>query len=424
MALTVSRRQHLASAVALVALMAAGSEPAGAQAPGTKTVEVAILDANVNDPNPQAATWGRVTSAPAGIDCPGDCTEDFLAGSTVALTLVRRPGFVLSEWGVFRNAAGPGCAAASVCTLTLDGELGPVQVAAELRPEAQVLAVPEGAGTLQISPAETGRPAAACRIDPPLFGDHPVACSPRYRNGTRVTIRAIPDAAVPGARFVRWSDYRCGRTPTCRLTIRGTVYVNAIFSPVTLTITGGEQGGGSFGPVVATPPGGTAGLCTFLDPEGLFPPCKFTYALNTRVTLRRDPAQASNPTDEWTGSCTGTGVTCTLTMRENEYVRAGTERTVDIPERTRQAFTLEYQGPRGGVIRLRSTSTLGSGRSFSCRRQSCARAGFRRGDTARITVSGSRRVRFVRWADPVPRRPNRQVTVGTLTRVKAIFRRR
>jgi hypothetical protein len=79
---------------------------------------------------------------------------------------------VLSEWGVFRNAAGPSCAAGSVCTLTLDGELGPAQVSAELRPEGQLLAFPEGAGTLRISPAETGRPADTCRIDPPLFGDH------------------------------------------------------------------------------------------------------------------------------------------------------------------------------------------------------------------------------------------------------------
>lgn len=405
--------------------MAAGPAPgAGAAAPGTKTVTVAILDDNVNDPNPAAATWGRVTSRPAGIDCPGDCAESFPAGSTVALTLARKPGFVLTEFGVFGNAAQPRCAASS-CTLALDGEPGPAQVAVELRPEAQLLAVPEGAGTLRFSPVEAGRPAVECRIDPPLFGDLPAACSPRYRSGTRVAVTAVPDAAVPGARFVRWSDYRCAKRRTCTLTIRGKVYLNAIFSPVTLTVAGGDQGGGSFGPVVATPPGGTNGLCTFLpDASGDFPACRFRYPLNTRVTLRRDPAQATNPTDEWTGSCTGRGVTCALTMRENGYVRAGTERTVDIPERTRQAFTLVYEGPRGGVIRLRSTSAVASGTSFSCRSRTCARAGFRRGDTARITVSGSRRVRFVRWADPVPRRPNRQVTVGTLTRVKAIFRRR
>ncbi len=419
------RRQLLVSAVALVALVAGGSAPAGAQAPGTKTVNVAVLDDNVNDPNPAAATWGRVTSSPAGIDCPGDCTEDFPAGSTVTLTLARKPGFVLSEWGVFGNAAGSGCSAANVCTLTLDADAGAASVAAALRPEAQLLAFPEGAGTLQMSPAETGRPAARCAIDPPLFGDHPVPCAPRYRNGTRVTIRALRDAAVPGARFVRWSDYRCGSTPTCRLVIRGRVYVNAIFSPVTLTVSGGETSGASFGPVVASPPGGSAGLCTFMpDAEGNFRACQFAYPLNKRVTLRRDPGQATNATDEWTGSCTGKGVTCTLTMLENEYVRAGTERTVDIPERTRQAFTLEYQGPAGGVIRLRTTSTLGSARSFSCRRSTCARAGFRRGDTARITVSGSSRVRFVRWADTAPRRPSRQITVGTHTRIKAIFRRR
>jgi hypothetical protein len=153
-------------------------------------------------------------------------------------------------------------------------------------------------------------------------------------------------------------------------------------------------------------------------------PCSFAYPIDTLVTLRRDPALATSATDEWTGACTGRGVTCTVRMRENEYVRAGTQRTVDIPARTRQAFTLEYQGPGGGVIRLRSTSTLGSGTSFTCRKKSCARAGFRRGDTARITVSGSSRVAFVRWADTSVRRPSRLITVGTQTRIKAIFRRR
>lgn len=290
---------------------------------------------------------------------------------------------------------------------------------------ARLFAFAEGAGTLRFAPVATDQPSGECRVEVPLFGELPDACSPRYPDGTRVAITAVPDAAVPGARFVRWSDYRCGTGPTCGLTLHGNVYLNATFSPVTLTVVGGDQGGGSFGPVIVTPPGAPGGLCTFMpDANGEFPVCGFAYPLNTKVTLSRDPSKASEPGDEWTGSCTGAGARCTLTMRENEYVRAGTERTVDLPERTRQAFTLVYDGPAGGVIRLRSTSTLGSGTSFACRRRSCARAGFRRGDTARITVTGSRRARFVRWADTVPRRPSRQVTVGTQTRIKAIFRRR
>jgi hypothetical protein len=290
---------------------------------------------------------------------------------------------------------------------------------------ARLFTLTEGAGTLRLSSPQAGGPQLECRIDVPLFGELPETCSPSYPAGTRVTVTAVPDGVVAGARFVRWSDPRCPRAPACRLSVRGDVYLNAIFSPVTLIVAGGEQGGGSFGPVVVDPPGGAGGLCRFMpDAGGELAPCQFAYPLNSRVVLSRDPAQAANASDEWTGSCTGAGIACALTMRENEYVRAGTERTLDVPERTRQAFTLEYRGPGGGVIRLRSTSTLGSGTSFACRRRTCARAGFRRGDTARVTVSGSRRVRFVRWADTVVRRPSRQVTVGTLTRVTAIFRRR
>ena len=180
----ICHRPLCAGAVALVAIAPSRAPQAIAAAPATKTVTVVVLDDNVSDPNPAAATWGRVTSSPVGIDCPGDCTEDFPAGSTVALTLVRKPGFVLSEWDVFRNARGPGCVAASVCTLTLDGELGPVQVAAALRSEAQLLAFPK-------VPAGCGSARPRRAAPPPSAGSRS-RCSATCRTPAR---RAIPTAS-------------------------------------------------------------------------------------------------------------------------------------------------------------------------------------------------------------------------------------
>jgi hypothetical protein len=41
---------------------------------------------------------GRVTSNPAGIDCPGDCTELFPEGYSVTLTEVPGPGSTFAGW--------------------------------------------------------------------------------------------------------------------------------------------------------------------------------------------------------------------------------------------------------------------------------------------------------------------------------------
>ena len=42
---------------------------------------------------------GRVTSEPAGIDCPADCSEEFASGSAVTLTAVADSAWMFSAWG-------------------------------------------------------------------------------------------------------------------------------------------------------------------------------------------------------------------------------------------------------------------------------------------------------------------------------------
>jgi hypothetical protein len=58
---------------------------------------------------------GRVTSSPAGIDCPGTCSHQFPAPTQVTLTATPAPGFRFGGW----NADCSGTA--STCTLTMDG---------------------------------------------------------------------------------------------------------------------------------------------------------------------------------------------------------------------------------------------------------------------------------------------------------------
>jgi M6 family metalloprotease-like protein len=56
---------------------------------------------------------GRVTSTPAGLDCPTDCSESFAMFSTVKLHAVPGTGYVFTGW------SGAACTGTSDCTLTV-----------------------------------------------------------------------------------------------------------------------------------------------------------------------------------------------------------------------------------------------------------------------------------------------------------------
>ena len=61
---------------------------------------------------------GTVTSAPAGIDCGGDCSEDFDDGTSVTLTAVPDGGSVFVGW------FGGGCSGTGACTVIMTSATG------------------------------------------------------------------------------------------------------------------------------------------------------------------------------------------------------------------------------------------------------------------------------------------------------------
>ena len=140
------------------------------------------------------------------------------------------------------------------------------------------------------------------------------------------------------------------------------------------------------------------------------------------VTLMRDPAAAQDPSHAWFGSCTGTGRTCTVRMRKNEYVRAGDDPTNDIPTRVGDSITLEYSGRKGGRIKLRPLT--GTGPPASCP-ATCVRTGYRRGDQVLVSVAGSSAVKFSKWGDGAGGRSrSRSIYIGDRSPLKAIFVRK
>ena len=110
---------------------------------------------------PAGTGAGRVTSAPAGIACPGACAAEFDLGATVTLSAAPGPGASFEGW------SGGGCAGTGACVVTL---VAATSVTAEFQPapapagaprSASLSATEAGAGPrLAAAAAESVRPAA------------------------------------------------------------------------------------------------------------------------------------------------------------------------------------------------------------------------------------------------------------------------
>ena len=64
--------------------------------------------------NPAGTGFGSVSSAPAGITCPGDCNEIYGSGTMVTLTAAPSVGSTFTSW------TGGGCSGNGTCTVTMD----------------------------------------------------------------------------------------------------------------------------------------------------------------------------------------------------------------------------------------------------------------------------------------------------------------
>lgn len=83
---------------------------------------------------------GRVTSSPAGIDCPATCSASFVEGTSVSLTATPASGNRLADWG-------GACGGTASCSVTIDGDRSV---------SAQFEAVP--ASVASTAPSITGQP--------------------------------------------------------------------------------------------------------------------------------------------------------------------------------------------------------------------------------------------------------------------------
>ena len=226
---------------------------------------------------------GRVTSAPAGIDCTSYCGAGFTPGSSVTLTAVPDAGYAFDGWDPERDCSGVNPS----CTLSMSVDR---EVAAFFR-KLDTLTIAKSGGSGLVTSSPSGLDCGA-------------TCSAKFKRHTPVELYATP---APGYRFISWSGCAVEFGSTCIQTAEGDATVTANFA---------------VGQVLSVTTAGDGTGWVYDDRSAIWCPdtCAAGYDPGTVVTIRplNDPHSTFTG---WTGACTGMEL-CQVTMDAAKSVTA------------------------------------------------------------------------------------------------------
>ncbi len=149
---------------------------------------------------------GAITSTPAGIDCGGDCSERFEAGTQVTLTAIPMAGETFLGW--LDDCTGT----ATTCTLEMTGNKHIYASFGTLPKRWLNAIIYDGRGAIVSSPE-----GISCGTD----------CVEGFVENTTITLTATPES---GWAFVSWGDACAGTTPTCTVDMSENRIVYATFA--------------------------------------------------------------------------------------------------------------------------------------------------------------------------------------------------
>jgi uncharacterized repeat protein (TIGR03803 family) len=162
---------------------------------------------------------GRVTSLPAGIDCPGTCAASFAPGTQVTLTASATSGSIFTGWG-------GACSGSASCTVTMNmSQNVTATFSTSYALSVSVIGSPGGEVTSSPSGIDCGS-----------------TCSASFAPGTQVTLTATPS----GWNFGQWSGACTGSgdcvvTMTANQAAMATFWTNGSIVPLFPRAAGASQ---------------------------------------------------------------------------------------------------------------------------------------------------------------------------------------
>lgn len=235
---------------------------------------------------------GTVSSTPAGIQCGGDCTENFPSGTVVTLSAAPDGASQFDGW------SGGGCSGTGACVVSLGTNTVVTATFSPRPPSTQTLSVSrsgEGGGAVTSVPAGID-----CGLD----------CTETYASGSSVTLTATPDS---DSVFTGWTG-SCTGTGSCTVSMTAARTVGAVFAAKTFALTVSKSGAG--GGTIASSPGGI----------NCGSDCAQEYAIGTSVELTAS-SDLNSIFSGWSGDCSGTGP-CVVAMGTPHTVTATFDRLV------------------------------------------------------------------------------------------------
>jgi uncharacterized repeat protein (TIGR02543 family) len=316
---TITQAVHLLAAVWLATVFTTGLAQAAGKTPSAKKPDTTAERAAIQTGAPEVALsivktgsgTGTVTSAPAGIDCGAICSTsyapDFAAhqlepgegrghrhdtgpgpgkpAALITLTATPATGSTFDGW------TGACTGSAYTCTVTMEQTHTVTARFTLILETLTTTKTGNGAGT--VASLQTGI-------------DCGITCSAVYDWGTSVTLAATP---ATGSTFTGWSGACTGTEATCTVTMDQLQAVNADFTLMKMPLTVTQTGSGT-GTITSVPAGIACGVS-----------CSSRYDWGTAVTLTAVPSSDSL-FNGWTGACTGTAITCTVTLDQAQNVTA------------------------------------------------------------------------------------------------------
>ncbi len=292
---------------------------------------------------------GTVTTSPAGVSCGSTCAAKFTPGTSVKLTAAAKSGSKFAGW------SGSCSGTSTTCTISLKAAATVTATFTSTAPiQLTVKDAGTGAGTVTSSPA-----GVSCGS----------TCAAKFTPGTSVKLTA---AAKSGSKFAGWSGGCSGTSTTCTISLKAATTVTATFTstaPIQLMVKSAGTGAGT---VTSSPSGVSCGsTCA----------AKFTPGTSVKLTAA---ANSGSKFAEWSGGCSGTSATCTISLKTATTVTA-TFNTTASPIQ----LTVTSAGTGAGTV-------ISSPEGIDCP-ESCT-ASFPKGTAVVLTAAPEAGTTFAGWS--------------------------